>query len=74
MIGSPIFPAQRAKNGVGLQIEDHDGAVAASVADKPTPDLVSERDTMGVFLARDICQGLAGLGVYDHGVGGARNI
>jgi len=54
------------RNGVRLQIEDHDGAVATPVADKSTPRRGSERYAMRVLLARNVGDGLAGLGVDHH--------
>src|SRR6202035_2382738 len=64
----------RAKNGVGLQIEDDDSAVAAPVAYKSTPRRGSERHAMSVLLARNVCNSLAGLGIDHHRVRSPRNI
>jgi hypothetical protein len=63
-----------AQNGVGIQIEDHDGAVAAAITDESTARLGNDRDAMSDLLAWNVGDGLAGFGVDHHRMRAPRNI
>ena len=62
-----------AESGVGLKIEDDDGAVTAAIADETAIRFGDDGYAVGDLLAGDVAEGLAGVGVDDHGVRAARD-
>ncbi len=62
---------KRAEHLVGVEVEDHEAAFAATVGDEAPAGGGHNRDAVVTLLARDVPEGLAGVFVDHHGVGAA---
>ena len=62
-----------AQDGIRLEIEDQDGAVAAAIGDEAAAERRNNRRSVRTLLSRNIAQNLAARGVDDHGVRAARD-